>query len=132
MKTQNLFKKSKQVLFLIRFFAFLLVVPALFVLINSCDSGPIDKLLAENEQKLNSLTEEERSEGWILLFDGKTFEGWREVGREEIPQGHWIIEKGSIKKLPSLDVPRQEDGQPLQGGDILTKRTFKNFELSLE
>ena len=130
--THNTVKNSKREQSLLIFSTILLVLSALFVFIISCDSGPIDKPLAENEQNLNSLTEKERSEGWILLFDGKTFEGWRGVGREEIPQGHWIIEEGSIKKLPSRDGPRQEDGQPLQGGDILTERTFKNFELSLE
>ncbi len=38
---------------------------------------------------LNILTDEEKAEGWILLFDGENFDGWRGLGREEIPEGHW-------------------------------------------
>lgn len=125
-------KNSKSRRSLIRFLTILLVLFSLFVFVISGDSSQIDKPSTENDQKLNILTEEERSEGWILLFDGKSFVGWRGVGREGIPQGHWIIEGGSMKKVPSGDVPLQEDGQPLLGGDILTERTYENFELALE
>lgn len=75
---------------------------------------------------------QEKEEGWILLFDGKTFNGWRGLGRDTIPEGQWAIEDGAIKKVPSGEVPLQEDGQPLKGGDIMTIRSFENFELYLE
>jgi hypothetical protein len=81
---------------------------------------------------INCLTEEEKTEGWILLFDGKTFNGWRGLGRRGIPEGHWIIQDGAIQKVPSKDIPIQEDGQPLVGGDLMTIETFENFEFSLE
>jgi len=84
------------------------------------------------ESELNTLTQAQRAEGWILLFDGKTFDGWRGLGRDNIPQGHWVIEEGAIKKVPSADVPRQADGQPLVGGDLMTVETFEDFELYLE
>jgi hypothetical protein len=54
------------------------------------------------------------------------------LGRDSIPEGHWIIEDGSIKKVPSGEVPLQADGQPLVGGDLMTEKTFGNFELYLE
>lgn len=88
--------------------------------------------LSESIGAHNTLTEAEKAEEWILLFDGKTFSGWRGLGREGIPEGHWIIEDGTIKKVPSGEVPLQEDGQPLAGGDIMTTRSFENFELYLE
>lgn len=91
-----------------------------------------DKPQAIDTSDLNILTDEEKAEGWILLFDGKSFEGWRGLSQEGIPEGHWIIEDGAIKKVPSKDVPLQEDGQPLVGGDLITIQTFENFELSLE
>jgi len=81
---------------------------------------------------LNILTDGEKAEGWILLFDGESFDGWRGLGREGIPEGHWTIEDGAIKKVPSQDVLLQEDGQPLEGGDLITIQTFEDFELSLE
>jgi len=81
---------------------------------------------------LNTLTAEERSDGWTLLFDGKTFDGWRGLGRDHIPAGHWAIEDGTLKKIASGDVPRMADGQPVEGGDIMTERAYRNFELSFE
>jgi hypothetical protein len=80
----------------------------------------------------NTLTAEEKAAGWRLLFDGKSFDGWRGLGREAIPEGHWIIENGTIKKIPSGKVPAQADGQPLVGGDLMTFDTFEDFELYLE
>jgi len=92
------------------------------------ESKPTSKLTTH----LNTLTEQERAEGWILLFDGKTFNGWRGLGRDTIPEGHWVIEDSAIKKMPSREVPLQKDGQPLKGGDIMIIRSFENFELYLE
>ena len=82
--------------------------------------------------EFNTLTDAERAEGWILLFDGETFDGWRGLGQDGIPEGHWTIENGALKKVPSGEVPLQADGQPLQGGDLMTDRTFENFELFFE
>lgn len=98
----------------------------------SCVSNQEAEPSSTATPELNVLTAAEKAEGWILLFDGETFTGWRGLGRDGIPAGHWIIDKGAIKKVPSRDVPQQEDGQPLQGGDIMTTRSFENFELYLE
>jgi hypothetical protein len=73
-----------------------------------------------------------QEDGWELLFDGETFDGWRGLGREGIPEGHWIIEDGNIRKVASGDVPTAADGQPLEGGDIMTVDTFEDFELAFE
>ena len=69
---------------------------------------------------------------WQPLFDGESFSGWRGVGRDGIPAGHWVIEDGTIRTLTSGDVPEAADGQPLEGGDIMTLDTFENFELVFE
>ena len=34
--------------------------------------------------------------GWISIFDGKTFNGWRGYAKETVP-GKWVIEDGAIK-----------------------------------
>lgn len=124
-----------------RSFTHYLVPVLLLVFFLSCGSrqenGPAEPMQAEAQSAkkkagLNTLNDQEKIESWILLFDGKTFEGWRGLGREDIPEGHWIIEDDAIKKVPGKDVPLQEDGQPLAGGDLMTVQTFENFELSLE
>jgi hypothetical protein len=81
---------------------------------------------------VNTLTEGEKADGWTLLWNGVDFEGWRGVGLDSVPQGHWLIEGQSIRKLAVGEVPRQADGQPIQGGDLMTVATFEDFELSFE
>jgi gluconolactonase len=69
---------------------------------------------------------------WTTLFDGRSFAGWRGVGLDSIPPGHWVIEDGAIRKVASGAVPTAPDGQPLEGGDLMTVGTYRNFELVLE
>jgi len=42
----------------------------------------------------NTLTEKEVSDGWKLLFDGTTTEGWRGAHKESFPESGWVIENG--------------------------------------
>lgn len=74
----------------------------------------------------NALTSAERAAGWKLLFDGKTWNGWRGFRREKVPDEGWGIEAGAIKHLAG----RGEQSQ--QGGDIITVGQYSNFELQLE
>jgi hypothetical protein len=74
---------------------------------------------------MNSLSKEEMKDGTILLFDGKTTDMWRSYGKQTFPAG-WVIEDGAIKCLGS------GKGEAGQGGDIITKEKFGNFELTLE
>jgi hypothetical protein len=77
------------------------------------------------ESKINQLTKAEKSAGWLLLFDGKSFDGWRGFHKDKAPEG-WTIEDGCIKKVQA----QGELGQA--GGDLITVDQFDNFELSLE
>ena len=90
------------------------------------------KSRVEKKPSLNSLSQNEMNDGWKLLFDGKTFNGWRGIGIDSIPAGHWEIKNGTIHKIASGNVPTMADGQPLKGGDLMTDKTFKNFELRFE
>jgi len=74
---------------------------------------------------------EDRGE-WRPLFDGKTFNGWRGLGYDSVPSAHWKIDNGTIRKIANGQVPRLADGQPAAGGDLMTKETFGDFELSWE
>ena len=75
----------------------------------------------------NTLTAAEAEEGWILMFDGETSEGWRGYGREDFPGG-WNIEDGSLHMIGS---GRGEAGSE-DGGDIIYDREFQNFRFKLE
>src|SRR5213083_444423 len=67
---------------------------------------------------LNTLTPEERSAGWRLLFDGKTTAGWRGWKMDSMPSG-WQVVDGTLKRVKPA-------------ADIITTDKFKNFELTLE
>ena len=69
--------------------------------------------------KPNTLTAAEEAEGWQLLFDGETLNGWRSFNEKEL-KGGWTVVDGCI----------QASGE---GGDasgyIVTDKKFANFEL---
>jgi hypothetical protein len=88
--------------------------------------------VALDAQQPNQLTATEKAAGWLLLFDGRTFAGWRGLGYDSVPTAHWQVQDGSIRKIPSGTVPLQPDGQPMHGGDLMTVDTFFNFELAFE
>ena len=124
-------RRESQPIFII-FLKIILIPGLLFFVQNACAPDSQSNDTALESSGINTLSKEEAEEGWILLFDGESFEGWRGLGRESVPLGVWTIEEGAIKKIRSSDVPTQEDGQPLAGGDILTEKTFMDFELSFQ
>src|SRR5215813_2635462 len=80
---------------------------------------------AQNKTPANQLTRAEKAAGWRLLFDGKTFNGWRGFHSDKVPEG-WTVEDGCIKKVQA----QGELGQA--GGDLITVDQFQNFEFSIE
>ncbi|MCK9324977.1 MAG: DUF1080 domain-containing protein [Bacteroidales bacterium] len=72
-------------------------------------------------QALNTLSPKEKAEGWELLFDGKSMDKWRCYKLDKV-QG-WAIEDGA---MVALGLPGG------QGGDVITKEKYKDFELYLE
>ena len=68
---------------------------------------------------LNTLTPAEGAAGWHLLFDGRTTQGWRGYRRDSVPAG-WQVVDGALTLVRG------------GAGDIITRDSFANFELSLE
>jgi len=95
-------------------------------------AAPLGAQRSTDAPAANVITAAERSSGWTLLFDGTTLRGWRGLGRDTVPTAHWVVENGAIRKIPSGKIPRQADGQPLAGGDLMTVDAFDDFELSFE
>jgi hypothetical protein len=75
----------------------------------------------------NTLTSEEKEQGFVLLFDGESSEGWRGYAKETFPSG-WIIEEEALKCNGS---GRGEAGAA-DGGDIIFGKKFSNFTLRME
>lgn len=61
-------------------------------------------------------------EGWLSLFDGKTFNGWRAAQRDTLPDKSWYIENSELIFDPIIG----------HGSDIITTRSFKDFDLSVQ
>jgi len=70
-------------------------------------------------QSLNTLTAEEQRDGWILLFDGKSFDGWVDPNRKDPPAHAWEVADGCIKTVPH-SATRE---------DLMSARKFRDFEL---
>ena len=77
-------------------------------------------------QPPNTLTKKEKSQGWHLLWDGKTTTGWRSERGGPFPASGWVIQDGL---LSTTDLGGKEGGD---AGDIVTTRTFANYELSVD
>jgi len=71
----------------------------------------------------NTLTPQEAADGWILLFDGVSNDGWRGYGMDRFPEAGWAIEGGNLVVYAS---DGSEEGL---GGDIISEAEFDDFEL---
>lgn len=74
----------------------------------------------------NTLSTKEIKEGWTLLWDGKSFNGWRGIYKNEFPTHGWIIEDGQLICLGN------EMPDSLKAGDIVTVKKFESFELKCD
>src|SRR5262245_39666931 len=89
-----------------------LVLSALFFVCTACFA-----------QQPNTLTPQEKQQGWILLFEGKTTHGWHTYLRDTV-ESKWQVRDGAIIFGPSPP----ESG----GGDLVTNNPYENYELNLE
>jgi len=76
---------------------------------------------------LNILSTSEQANGWKLLFDGKSTQGWHSYGKTSIGSA-WKTYQGELQ----LDVSKKDGWQTLGGGDIVTDEAFDHFHLQLE
>jgi len=105
----------------------LLLFVFVFFALNS-NAEPKKKSGKKEKSAMNALTKEEKANGWMLLFDGKTSEGWRGNNKTDFPSG-WVIENGTLKCQAS---GRGEAGAA-NGGDILyAKQKFSDFDFKIE
>lgn len=68
----------------------------------------------------NELTPAEKSAGWVLLFDGKTLNGWRPYAHK--PAGGWDVVDGTLHAI----------GKIKGGSELITEKKYDNFEFSWE
>ncbi len=80
-------------------------------------------MITELTQTPNTLSDQEKADGWKLLWDGKSTDGWRSAKAETFPSKGWVIENGTLNVLAT------GGKESAAGGDIITRERYSDFEL---
>lgn len=94
---------------------------------NEASEKKNDSTEAKMGPVINTLSDQEKSEGWQLLFDGQSMKGWHKYGGGPVGTA-WKIADGVVY----LDTSVKKDWQVANGGDICTDEDFENFDLKLD
>jgi len=89
-----------------------------FILICACMASG----LMAFGQGLNTLSKQEKKDGYKLLFDGKTFAGWHTYGKPGKVGASWTITDGVI----GFDLAAKD------GGDLITDAEYVNYDFSVD
>jgi hypothetical protein len=90
---------------------------------NNLKASPLDNTPVINLLH-NNLSDQEKAQGWKMLYNGVDFTGFRAVHGTKMPEKHWSIKDGDINVSPS-------DGSET-GNDIVTEQQYGAFELAFE
>ena len=99
-------------------------IPHSFLVVSILVVASFSPLVAASDP--NTLTKGEIKQGWSLLFDGKTTQGWRGAKIATFPESGWKVENGELTVLQS------GGAESRNGGDIVTVEQYGNFELLFE
>jgi Domain of Unknown Function (DUF1080) len=72
--------------------------------------------------KDNELSGKEKEQGYQLLFDGKTLNGWHLYNQGNVASS-WAARDGELRCVPGTDA---------EHGDLVTDQDFENYELSFD
>ena len=87
---------------------------------NSGNSASDHENLGQNDNSSTStVTGQEKSGDWEILFDGENLDHWRSAKSDSFPSQGWVIEDGALVL----------NGK---GGDIITREKYGDFELTWE
>lgn len=90
-------------------------IAALFVaafVMASCGGGRHD----------NQLTDQEKKEGWVSLFDGSTLNGWHPYNNDKRPST-WSVQNGELVCGPDKRLVHM---------DLVTDKEYTNYDLKFE
>jgi Domain of Unknown Function (DUF1080). len=95
-----------------------LAVSSFALVLAACSTAGIPSTQAVGPSLTNALTAEQQAQGWRLLFDGHTLDGWRGY-KQQTPPAEWRVENGTLTKS-------------VETGDLLSRQQFQNFELAFD
>ncbi len=82
-----------------------------------------------HELEPNTLTEQEKADGWKLLWDGKTTTGWHSPNSEKFPAKSWRIANDELMVDSGV---ANGNAESQAGGDIISEDVYSNFELEAD
>jgi len=85
-------------------------------------TGLLTMLFSNGLSAQNKLTDQEKKEGFVLLFDGTSSDGWRGFKKDLFPD-RWVIEDGTLHFDPEAEGTR---------GDIIYDKMFSNIHLKID
>ena len=113
-----------------------LIIPVILGLLAGCGSAPESTENANPDSTMtttdstasavtdtasaNMLTDTEKSEGWVLLFDGQTKNGWHSYNKKGNIDD-WKVENGTLV----LNSTKKDD-------DIVTNEEYESYHLKLD
>ena len=78
---------------------------------------------SNHSEQHNILTDQEKKDGWTLLFDGTSLSGWHLLNRGNIPSA-WSADSGNLVcNLHAKNVKH---------GDLVSDKEYENFDLSFD
>ena len=104
------------------FFSFAILVDCAHKKNTSAGSDESNSEPDLNAQEINQLTNAEKEDGWVLLFDGISLDGWRDFKGETVGDG-WTVKDGNLIALGK--------GGDL-GGDIISVDQYESFILKFD
>jgi Domain of Unknown Function (DUF1080) len=84
------------------------------VILNSCTS---------NQDQYNVLTDQEKGQGWTLLFDGTSLNGWHVFNKGTKPSA-WSADSGKLICNPHA--------KNIKHADLVTDKVYENYDLKFE
>src|SRR3954465_3062607 len=70
----------------------------------------------------NTLSPEEKRQGYKLLFDGSTMNGWKDPTKKDIPNQAWVVENGTLKTVL----------KPKFSEDLISAQDYGDFDLKFD
>jgi hypothetical protein len=83
----------------------------------------ISAILLITVMSSSKMNAQDKNDGFVPLFDGKTTNGWHTYGRNLAGQG-WKVEDGTLHLDPKA---KKNDG-----GDLVTNKEYGNFHLKID
>lgn len=75
----------------------------------------------------NLLSSAEKKEGWQLLFNGSTLDGWHTYGYDNVKSG-WEVSEGTLH----LNTSNKSTWPPNESRDIVTNGNYSNFHFKTD